>query len=274
MTIAVAIKTGSAVIFAADSKLTTQGFGGFDDKGEIIWRDQTYDSVYKIAHDRNLSLMAMAAGSANIGRTLATDFIMRYSFSASTEVDQQDKLIQQLAVDIEHEIVSFWNTTKVPQDEWGGPSLWLAAAAPNQEDSRVWHGRFTSPQYSFEEVLKSPGIELDGSYREVYSLLYGMDWGNFEEIQQQLKITDEQLFEAIKNSRLAQVADKINFWSMPTQDAVDLTVFLANVQIQMDRFLPGEAVCGGPIDVMILQMTPNPAIIPYLKALHYPKTGG
>ncbi len=58
---------------------------------------------------------------------------------------------------------------------------------------------------------------------------------------------------------------------MPTQDAMDLAVFLCNVQVQMDRILPGEAACGGPIDLMVLQLAPEPAIVPfYGKVLHHP----
>jgi hypothetical protein len=74
MTIAIAIKTGAAVVFAADSKVTTNGPAGYDQDGQINWLSQTYDNAYKVAHDRNRSLMAMVAGHANIGSLLATDF--------------------------------------------------------------------------------------------------------------------------------------------------------------------------------------------------------
>ncbi len=47
MTIAIAIKTGAAVVFGADSKVTTRGLAGYDDKDEPIWREQTYDNAFK-----------------------------------------------------------------------------------------------------------------------------------------------------------------------------------------------------------------------------------
>ena len=62
MTIAIAIRTGSAVVFAADSKLTTSGLLGFDQDGGPIWERQTYDNAVKVVHDRNQILMAMVAG--------------------------------------------------------------------------------------------------------------------------------------------------------------------------------------------------------------------
>jgi hypothetical protein len=65
--------------------------------------------------------------------------------------------------------------------------------------------------------------------------------------------------------------NKINFWAMPIQDAIDLAVFLAQVQIQMERFLPGLPTCGGPIDVMVMEMTPEPKIRSFPgKQIHHP----
>jgi len=48
VTVAISIQTSSATVFAADSKLTTSGLVGFDDKGEPQFVSQTYDSATKI----------------------------------------------------------------------------------------------------------------------------------------------------------------------------------------------------------------------------------
>lgn len=59
---------------------------------------------------------------------------------------------------------------------------------------------------------------------------------------------------------------------MPIQDAMDLAYFLADVQIEMDRFLPGAPVCGGPIDLMVLQGLPYRDIKAFPgKSLEHPK---
>lgn len=65
--------------------------------------------------------------------------------------------------------------------------------------------------------------------------------------------------------------DKIVFSTMPLQDAIDFAVFLAEVQVQMDRFLPGLPRCGGPIDVMALVMVPRDIISYPGKTLHHPR---
>ncbi len=79
MTIAVAIRTGSAVVFAADSKLTTRGMTGLDEHGESIWVDQSYDNATKVPQERSQRLMLMVAGDVNLGQRSATDFIATWS---------------------------------------------------------------------------------------------------------------------------------------------------------------------------------------------------
>ena len=73
MTIAVAVRTGSAVLFAADSKLTTSGIVGFEENGDPRGVEQTYDNATKVVHDRSKMVMAMVAGYANIGSETAMD---------------------------------------------------------------------------------------------------------------------------------------------------------------------------------------------------------
>ena len=79
MTIAVAIRTGSAVVFAADSKVTTSGVVGINEDGSPRWLEQTYDNATKIVHDLNQHVMAMVVGHANLGSGSATDFILTWS---------------------------------------------------------------------------------------------------------------------------------------------------------------------------------------------------
>jgi hypothetical protein len=271
MTIAVAIKTGSAIIFAADSKVSTQGVAGYNEEGDIVWRPQTYDNAYKVARDQNRRIMAMVAGYGDIGRLTATDFIKRYHFPLPVDVDQVKQSVSDLGTAIQTELRTYWGELKVEESKWRAPSLWVASATSDGMASKVFEGVFAAPNYVFEERLEYPGIALDGSYREVRNLLYGVDWQIVRGVLKALNVTDDAFLEALRQSKIARPVDKINFWTMPTQDAIELAVFVAKVQIQMDRFLPEEAACGGPVDVMVLELTPVPSIIEYIKVLHYPK---
>jgi hypothetical protein len=69
----------------------------------------------------------------------------------------------------------------------------------------------------------------------------------------ELNITKEARLEAFSKMKVFRPIDKLNLWAMPVQDAIDMAVFLATVQVEMDRFLPGTPACGGPIDVMGLR---------------------
>jgi hypothetical protein len=54
--------------------------------------------------------------------------------------------------------------------------------------------------------------------------------------------------------------NQINASGMPLQDAIDLAVFLASVQIEMERYLPGTPLCGGAIDVIVVHGRPRWAV--------------
>lgn len=67
MTIEVAVRTNSAVVFAADSKLTTSGLVGLEQNGKPRFVQQSYDNAVKLGCDRNGLLMAMIAGQITLG---------------------------------------------------------------------------------------------------------------------------------------------------------------------------------------------------------------
>ena len=118
-------------------------------------------------------------------------------------------------------------------------------------------------------------VRLEGSYDEVFSLLFGFRWDLLSGLAPRLGMDQERLMEALRTVRVLRPLDQINFWAMPTQDAIDIAVFLANAQVEMDRFLPGTPACGGPIDVMVLQMVPGPRITSYPgKVTHHPNARG
>jgi hypothetical protein len=271
VTIAITIRTSAAVVFAADSKVSTSGLGGYKDDGTPVWLDQSYDNAYKVTHDKERELMAMIVGHANAGQIGAIDFIASYSFPRRNSTADQDAEIGVLADAITTEISAYWNTTKVDPSEWRTPKLIVATVAPDRRSARLWKGSFNPPKYEFSPFLPYPALDTDGSYTEVDSLLFGVNWDFWADVRKQWGKTNDDGREALKNLKVLMPINRFNFYSMPTQDAIDLAVFLAEVQIKMDRFMPGTAVCGGPIDVMVLHLAPEPSIVAYYgKTIHHP----
>lgn len=271
MTIAVAVKTSLAVVFAADSKVTTKGIVGLDGEGKLIWQEQTFDNATKVVHDRRAVLMAMIAGHANIGQVSATDFIATREFLHFDLQENQDEAINKLLGEMAEEKRSYWASTQAKADSWPGPTLLLAAPAAGQKTPRVWHASLQGESYTHQEILAEPGVRLEGSYDEVFHLLYGYNPSMLDAIRRYLQLGQDKMNEALDKMPVLRSIDKLNLYAMPLQDAIDFAVFLATVQVQMDRFLPGIPVCGGPIDVMVLQLTPEPKILAFPgKVIHHP----
>lgn len=273
MTIAVAIRTQSAVIFAADSKLTLNAVAGLKEDESPHWVEQTYDNATKVAHDLNKRLMVMVAGHANVGRVATTDFISRKSFQLFNDTAAQDQAVFDLVNALAEEKRLFWSESQVPEEQWPGPTLLLASPGPGGLEPRVWRVRLEGSGFGTEDILQSPSIRLEGAYAEAYSLLYGFHPEVLGKIAGQLDFAPQQIFEAATQSHgWLRPIDKLSFWAMPLQDAIDMAVFLATVQVEMDRFLPGTPACGGPIDVMVLRTAPEAGIVAYPgKELHHPR---
>lgn len=93
-----------------------------------------------------------------------------------------------------------------------------------------------------------------------------------EPILEKLGISYDEMLQVLGDSNNLQPVFKINFLAMPLQDAIDFAVYCAKVQVEMDRILPGTPACGGPIDIMTLEMSPNPTIQSYPgKVIHHPE---
>ena len=161
MTIATAIRTSSAVIFAADSKVTTQGLAGFEESGAPRWLEQTYDTAFNLAHDGSRTLMAMVAGHATLGQIPVTDFISSYDFAAPHNysayhgsVEEQDQQLGTLLIRMQAEKRTFWE--QVPDlkpEAWPGPMILLSAPFPAQRRPRAWRVDLSGADFSVDEIL-------------------------------------------------------------------------------------------------------------------------
>jgi hypothetical protein len=216
--------------------------------------------------------MAMVAGPANIGQVSATDFIAAQSFGSYSSKDDVNRKVSELVGSMEAKKKEYWEKTDVPSDDWPGPTILMATAALGYGDLCVWRVLLGGSGSKVSEVLLEPGIRLEGAYDEVFSLVYGYNWEIVVGICKELGVSDEKRAEALKTLKVLRPIDRWNLWAMPIQDAIDMAVFFANTQVEMDRFLPGTPACGGPIDVMVLKTTPKPEILHFPgKTLRHPR---
>jgi hypothetical protein len=108
MTIAVSIRTGTAAVFAADSKLTTRGLVGFDESGEPQFVNQTYDNATKIVADLGGFAIAMIAGSASLGEMSVMDYVAARHIQEGANDQQQEAAIREFAQKMADERVAYW----------------------------------------------------------------------------------------------------------------------------------------------------------------------
>lgn len=259
VTIAISIQTSTATVFAADSKLTTSGLVGFDDAGEPQFVSQTYDNATKIVRDTAGYAMAVVAGAADLGRISVMDYIASSEMPRGDGPDQQESAIREFIGGIARLRATYWHEAKVNPDRWPVTVVLLAMAPTYTNQPAVW--RVVLRGEEPDVIRLTNPVYLEGSYDGAFSLLYGYRSDVIRDLVRALTIDETKLVEALDTSKILRPIDKLSVGVMPIQDAIDLAVFLATAQVQMERFLPGEPVCGGTIDVMVLKAAPTREIL-------------
>jgi len=272
VTIAVSIRTSTDVVFAADSRLTTYGRAGYDAKGEPIIIPQTYENATKIVRDTSGTAMVVVTGSATLGSVSFMDYVASSAVPSDADPEKHEDAIRGFADGMGKLRSAYWSN--VPVEQWPDTVLLLAAASPSSHAPIVWRIAYRGLNFTVEKVENR--VFLEGSYRNAFTLLYGYDFSLVQALGQELKVGDQAigaqaLDEAIGKLKVLKPIEQLNVNVMPLQDAMDLAFFLATTQVQMERFLPGEALCGGPIDFMVLKTAPVPEILWHPgKTLHHP----
>lgn len=271
MTVIVAVRTGAAAVLAADSKLTTQAWAGNNADGTPRFLPQTYDKAVKIVRDFSNTSIAAFAGHGNIGEQTVTDYFSRIAADLHTDVANQDQRVNLIAAQMAQARVDFANRLGFAPDQTPDTIGILVAPPAGAVAPRLWRIQLHAAESSVAEILANPGVWFEGSAGSVMSLLYARSAPFAEGLRQALGV-DEPAFTAAMNLQAQHLPIlQINFWTMPLQEAMDFALFCCVVQIQMDRFLPGLAACGGPVDLMTLEMAPAPRLTAFPgKRLHHP----
>jgi hypothetical protein len=269
MTVLIAVRTASAVVFAADSKLTTSSFAGFDTNGDPLFLPQTYDNAVKIWHDLNKTFMVALAGNVSVGERGVIDFLSQADGTFRDDADQDEYIFGQI-VGLGSLRFDYWSRLRVPKDRWPSTALLIATTSPVTAQPRLWRISFEEDRCEADEILRGGGVWLDGSYEDIFCLLYGYKLDLLAHSRTELNLSAPAMQQAAES--FTKPVNRINVVAMPIQDAMDLACFLAQVQIEMDRFLPGTARCGGPVDLMVLQGVPAREIKEFPgKVLRHPK---
>jgi hypothetical protein len=274
MTVLVAVRTSTAVVFAADSKLTTQGFVGFDPNGDPLFVPQTYDNAVKLGFDASRTLIAAVTGNASMGEMNVIDYLSQAQGVFGTDLEQ-DEYIQRLILSMGKMRFDYWTNLQLASARWPFTAVLIATTSAQTSQPRVWRVSFAEDRCEVDPILPFPSVWLDGSYNDAFCLLYGRRPDAIEQLRIELNLTEQTMEQALQGGHVITPLNRLNVGAMPIQDAMDLAGFLARVQIEMDRFLPGAPLCGGPVDLVVLQGTPYRVIREFPgKSLEHPKSHG
>jgi hypothetical protein len=208
--------------------------------------------------------MAVIAGSATLGPVGVLDYIASSTVPLAPAAGDQEALIKGYAEGMAKLRADYWKEKKVAEDRWPETVALVALATSPAKAPQVWSIELRKEQPSVMLIKRS--VYLQGTYDSAASVLFGFRTDVIDALGKELKVGDQPvgedaIYEILRSVKVLSPIDKLSTGVMPIQDAVELAVFLATVQIQMERFLPGEPYCGGPIDVMVLKTAPNPGIL-------------
>jgi hypothetical protein len=271
MTVIAAVRTGAAAVLVADSKISTQGLAGLNPDGTPLYLPQTYDHAVKISRDLSDTAIAAFSGYGSIGEQTTADYFSRLGANLLLPSTEQDSRVQEIAAGMVAARTAFSMKFKIPAEQVPTTILLLAAPPRDAVAPRVWRIELNGTSKDVSEILSFPGVWFEGDVNAVLTLLYGSSSIVMEGLRQELGVDPKRFQEALFAQQKMTAVSQVNFWTMPTQDAMDFAVFCATVQIEMDRFLPGFGSCGGPVDLMTLEMAPAPHITSFSgKSLHHP----
>jgi hypothetical protein len=218
--------------------------------------------------------VAAFAGNGNIGEQNAADYFSRVSAHLYRPPNEQDVRLVAIISEMVDARASTASKLGIVADKLPPTTVLLAAAPTSGVAPRVWRVELEGGGSKTDEILQAAGVWFEGSADSMMALMYGI-LPAFDAGIRSAPGMDAAAFDAAKRDHLFQCPIRqINFWTMPLQDAMDFASFGATVQVELDRFRPGIPACGGPIDIMVLEMAPTPRIRHFPgKTLHHPIVG-
>jgi hypothetical protein len=155
MTMLAAVKTGTDLIISADSKVSIKGRGGKDQKGELIWLDQTYDYANKIAFSVDNFWTFAVAGSGNIGEIQIKDIVEQYKCKVAHNTrHEQDQDLTELINYIRDVRASYFNSLDLNEDKWWVLDMFAFSSDAEGRGVRCWGITFQKKEPSIQEILK------------------------------------------------------------------------------------------------------------------------
>jgi len=262
MTIAISTKIGEGLVYATDS--TTTMFETFDTASRKESRlAQSFHHARKLMQLEAYPVGIMTYGLGHIAarnlESLVAEF-ERNVLTPSYAVTPHPFTIEGFANQLHQFLAAKYDAVHppptpaqpgdpVPADERIGLGVVIGGFSTGEFYPDEWGFvlPYSPPARVRHNQTSDFGVRWWGVTDPLMRLIGGVD----PRLQQWLidQGIDRPEAQRIYLDLIGQFSWPIVFDGMPVQDAVDLSVFLANVTIGHSRFVVGPPVCGGPVDV-------------------------
>lgn len=263
MTIALVIKVNDGLVLAADSASTLMQAA----PDGAVSVSNIYNNANKVFNlHKALPIGALTWGSGNIGpasiSTLAKDVRRRFHGGDPSQPDWKLEADTYAVSDVASRVKEFlydeqWKPIvedNLPPDlaDDKKPSMGFLVGGYSSEadEPSVYLIPIGGPDPTPVEVLANgAGAAWWGQPEAITRLALGVSLDTNQALaNMNLGLDDTQLAQFVEQIK-SQIARPLISDAMPIQDAIDLAHFLVETTIKFVRFLPGDKVVGGPVEV-------------------------
>jgi hypothetical protein len=225
----------TGIVMGTDSRVTTKGPEG-------TTREDAYPKLVAFGHAP--VALAMVGAGAYGGRDFRSLVGEAYRSVAARALDMT---VEQIAQTFAQSAGVIAREAR----EAGEMSVMVAGYSPHQHFGELWEVSLPAGKV---DCLAAPGSQTfawRGRADAIKTLWWGANLDVMHRVLEQHGLSHEQAH-AVMNDVKKQSAwgpERIA-WGMPLGSAVDLVRFQLETQIQSERFLPGRAACGFPIQLL------------------------
>ncbi len=251
VTIAISVKVGEGLVYAADSTTSM-----FEKISGVSVLSQSFHHAQKLIQIRDLPIGVLTYGLALIGTRNIESLVAEFQAEVLQDEDVAEHDVRKVAEKLLTFIADKYDQEEPP------PTPDPDGVVPPDERTELGivvggysKHKFQPEEYSIllpsrdltERPVMANGVLWWGQVQALYRILLGFDPRMSKWLAD--KGVDPNDVPGVIQELTSEFGWRIQFDAMPLQDAIDLAVFLANVAIGHSRFVTGPPVCGGQVDV-------------------------
>lgn len=252
MTVCVALKVHDCIVFTADSATSLTGVDEYGNQRVV----NIYDHANKVFNlHKRLPVAAMTAGIGNFGTcsisTVSKDLrALLMNDDAEYKISEDEYSIEEIAIKARKYIYEY-RFSYLTEKPTGTFQYWIGGYSSNEDNGEIWKfqiqdGECDKPVCEMDKRIASM-ISWGGQTEAINRLLLGYGQG-LPDALLSAGLPKDNLEACLKHVAKHTQAGLANP-AMPTRDAIDLAIFLAETQKQFVRFSIGSNTVGGDLDV-------------------------